>query len=163
MQRQWLRNACQQFRQEFVGKSSFLVSMLVMRVCPKLLMLPLSQPVPIHPSVLIGMTGLVFSAVNTLPIGRLDGGRAFLAAFGRRRANLASFLNLLILFTSALGGSTTVSAFCALLVLLYQRKAEIPVTNELTGVNPLRMWILTVLLTAAGTILAPFPAGFGAL
>jgi len=146
-----------------VGKSSFLVSMLVMKVCPKLLLLPLSQPVPIHPSVLIGMTGLIFAAINILPIGRLDGGRAFLAAFGRRRANLASFLTLLILFISALGGSTTVSGFCALLVLLYQRKAEIPVTNELTGVNPLRVWILTLLLTAAGAILAPFPAGFGAL
>ena len=144
-------------------KTSFLVSLITMKICPKLLMLPLSQPVPIHPLVLVGTNGLIFSAISLLPIGRLDGGRAMLAAFGRRNAALASFLSLLILFLSAGNGSTTISMFCAFLILLYQRRAEVPATDEVTGVGPVRVWLYTILLSVAGLILAPFPGGIMAL
>mmetsp|Transcript_23236 Transcript_23236/g.67069 ORF Transcript_23236/g.67069 Transcript_23236/m.67069 type:complete len:801 (-) Transcript_23236:2043-4445(-) len=146
-----------------VCKTSFLVSLITMKMCPKLLMLPLSQPVPIHPLVLIGTSGLTFSAISLLPIGRLDGGRAMMAAFGRRNAALASFLSLLILLLSAANGSTTISMFCAFLILLYQRKAESLVTDEVTGVGPVRVWLYTILLSVAGLTLAPFPGGFVAL
>ena len=144
-------------------KTSFLVSLITMKICPKLQMLPLSQPVPIHPLVLVGANGLIFSAISLLPIGRLDGGRAMLAAFGRRNAALASFLSLLILFLSAGNGSTTISMFCAFLILLYQRRAEVPATDEVTGVGPVRVWLYTILLSVAGLILAPFPGGIMAL
>ena len=144
-------------------KTSFLVSLITMKMCPKLLMLPSSQPVPIHPLVLIGTNGLIFSAISLLPIGRLDGGRAMLAAFGRRNAALASFLSLLILQLSAANGSTTISVFCAFLILLYQRRAEVPATDEVTGVGPVRVWLYTILLSVAGLTLAPFPGGIRAL
>ena len=144
-------------------KTSFLVSLITMKICPKLLLLPLSQPVPIHPLVLVGTNGLIFSAMSLLPIGRLDGGRAMLAAFGRRNAALASFLSLLILILSSANGSAAISMFCAVLILLYQRRAEVPVTDEVTGVGPVRVWLYTILLSIAGLTLAPFPGGIRAL
>lgn len=143
-----------------VCKRSFLVSLITMKMCPKLLMQPLSQPVPVHPLFLAGMSGLIFSAISLLPIGRLDGGRAMLAAFGRRNAALASFLSLLIIFISAANGSTTVSMFSAFLILLYHRKAEILCSNEVTGVGSIRLCLLTLLLCLSGLTLAPFPGGF---
>ena len=143
-----------------VCKRSFLISLIAMKMCPKLLMQPLSQPVPIHPLFLAGMSGLTFSAISLLPIGRLDGGRAMLAAFGRRNAALNSFLTLLILLISAANGSATVSMFSALLILLYHRKAEILCSDEVTGVGSPRLWLLTVLLSLSGLTLAPFPGGF---
>lgn len=143
-----------------VCKRSFLISLITMKMCPKLLVQPLSQPVPIHPLFLVGMSGLTFSAISLLPIGRLDGGRAMLAAFGRRNAALNSFLTLLILLISAANGSATVSVFSAFLILLYHRKAEILCSDEVTGVGPSRLWLLAFLLSLSGLTLAPFPGGF---
>ena len=143
-----------------VCKRSFLISFITMKMCPKLLMQPLSQPVPVHPLFLTGMSGLIFSAISLLPIGRLDGGRAMLAAFGRRNAALASFLSLLILFISAANGSATVSVFSAFLILLYHRKAEVLCSDEVTGVGPARLILFTLLLSLTGLTLAPFPGGF---
>ena len=45
-------------------KSSFLVGTIVSVVAPKLMTLPLSQPVPIHPSFLIGLSGIFVSALK---------------------------------------------------------------------------------------------------
>lgn len=143
-----------------ICKTSFLISLITMKVCPKLHVLPLSQPVPIHPLFLVGMSGLIFTSISLLPIGRLDGGRAMLAAFGRRNAALASFLSLLILFVSAANGSATVSIFCAFLILLYHRRGEIPATNEVTGVGPARLFLFVLLLTLSGITLSPFPGSF---
>jgi len=67
-------------------RTSFLVGLLSSFIAPKLMLLPISQPIPIHPLVLIGYSGLFASALNLLPIGRLDGGRMFMAAFGRPKA-----------------------------------------------------------------------------
>lgn len=140
-------------------KSSFFVGALVMRFAPKAMMLPLSQPIPVHPLFIVGFTGLIVSAANLLPVGRLDGGRAFLAVFGRRNANLASFLTLFILLLSVANGSATISFFWVLFVLLSQRQAEIPLQDEVTGVDSPRTWALVVFLSFSGLILAPFPAG----
>ena len=40
--------------------------------------------VALHPMALAGFSGLVANALAMLPIGRLDGGRAATAAYGRR-------------------------------------------------------------------------------
>jgi hypothetical protein len=56
-------------------KSSLLTGKILSFIAPKALMLPLSQPIPIHPLFMIGFSGLISSALNLLPIFRLDGGR----------------------------------------------------------------------------------------
>jgi mannose/fructose/N-acetylgalactosamine-specific phosphotransferase system component IIC len=50
-------------------KSSFLIGSIVSVVAPKMMLVPLSQPVPIHPFFLVGFAGLLMTAVNLLPIG----------------------------------------------------------------------------------------------
>jgi membrane-associated protease RseP (regulator of RpoE activity) len=56
----------------------------------------LSAPIPIHPLAIVGLTGVVINALNMMPIGRLDGGRAASAVFGRRTAAVLGTLTLLL-------------------------------------------------------------------
>lgn len=144
-------------------KSSFLVGTFVSALAPKLMTLPLSQPVPVHPFFLIGLSGIFVSAVNLLPIGRLDGGRMCSAVFGRRSAYLISLLTTLFLAISALTGSSTISIFWGLLVTLFQRTQEIPVRDDLSQVSNIRfvLYIFSIVFTAL--VLAPFPGGQGSL
>lgn len=144
-------------------KSSFLVGTIVSIFAPKLMALPLSQPVPIHPSFLIGLSGIFASAVNLLPIGRLDGGRMCCAAFGRRNAYLISLLTTLFLAVSALTESSTISIFWGLLVSLFQRTQDIPARDDLSEISNARfaLYLFSILFTAL--ILAPFPGGLGSL
>jgi len=144
-------------------KSSFLVGTIVSAITPKLMTLPLSQPVPIHPFFLIGLSGIFVSAVNLLPIGRLDGGRMCIAVFGRRSAYLISLLTTLFLAISALTGSSTISIFWGLLVTLFQRTQEIPVRDDLTEVSNSRFVIYAFCILFTTMVLAPFPGGHGSL
>jgi len=146
-----------------VLKSSFLVGSIVSAIAPKIMTLPLSQPIPIHPLVLIGLAGLLSSAINLLPLGRLDGGRASSAIFGRRSAYLLSLLTLTFLAVLALTGSSTVSIFWGLIVTLFQRDAEIPVRDGVSGVDEGRFGVYVGSLVLVGLVLAPFPGGAGML
>ncbi len=140
-------------------KTSFLVGSLTSVFAPKVMTLPLSQPIPIHPLFLIGFAGLIVSALNLLPIGRLDGGRACSAMLGRRSAYLVSFTTLLFLAIAALTQTSAVSIFFGLIVTVFQRNADVPVKDELSGVDDVRMgvYIFSIVLTVL--TLAPFPGG----
>lgn len=143
-----------------VMKSSFLIGSIASIVFPKAMLASLAQPIPIHPLFLVGLAGLVSSSVNLLPIGRLDGGRASMAAYGRRSASLISFLSLLVLaFYSFSGVSGIIIFWGALVVLTQQRVSEIPARNEVTGINGIRVSIYNTLLILSLLTLAPFPGG----
>ncbi|KAL7480847.1 hypothetical protein ACHAW6_006510 [Cyclotella cf. meneghiniana] len=143
-----------------VMKSSFLVGSIASLVAPKVMLAPLSQPIPVHPSCMIGLAGLVMSSVNLLPIGRLDGGRACMAAWGRRVASSLSFFSLLAMaFFSFSGFGGMIMMFWGALVVLTQRLPDIPAVDEVTGVGGLRSNAYIGLLTLALLTLAPFPGG----
>jgi len=144
-------------------KSSFLVGSIVTAIAPKLISLPLSQPIPVHPIVMIGLSGLLSSAINLLPLGRLDGGRASIAIFGRRTGYFLSLLTLTFLAILALTGSSTISIFWGLIVTLFQRDAEIPVRDDLSAVDDVRFGVYVASLCLVGLVLAPFPGGAGML
>uniref|UniRef100_A0A7S4JVC5 Peptidase M50 domain-containing protein n=1 Tax=Odontella aurita TaxID=265563 RepID=A0A7S4JVC5_9STRA len=144
-------------------RSSFLVGSLVSVLAPKVAALPLSQPVPIHPLFVVGLTGLISSALNLLPIGRLDGGRAYRSAFGRRPAVLTSFLFLLVMAIAALSGSSQLCIFWGLLVTVFQRNGDVPPRDEVTGVDATRRGLYGALTAVALLALLPFPGGPGAL
>lgn len=147
-----------------VMKSSFLVGQLVTFVAPTIMLAPLSQPVPIHPFFLVGLAGLVMSAVNLLPIGRLDGGRACAATFGRRVSSLISFLSLVMLAYYSLIGVSGITAFWgSLLILARQRLPDVPCVDEVSGVGMLRTCVNVVGLFLALLTLIPFPGGAGPL
>jgi membrane-associated protease RseP (regulator of RpoE activity) len=143
-----------------VFKSSFLVSSILTYMLPKAMILPQSQPIPIHPLFLIGFSGVFASALNLLPLFRLDGGRACTAVLGPRLGALTSIWTLLLLLSYAMSGSGLSWAWGGL-VLLFHRRTEIPARDEVTSVDDVRkgVWIVSILI--AVITLAPFPGGPG--
>jgi membrane-associated protease RseP (regulator of RpoE activity) len=144
-----------------VLKSSFLVGSIFSSLASKTLMVPLSQPIPIHPLFVIGYSGLIASALNLLPIFRLDGGRAFSAAMGSRQTAIISVSSLLVLISQSLSGGSGVGLVWGLMVLFFQRREEIPARDEVTEVDNFRFgtWVFSQLLSAA--VLMPFPGHRG--
>lgn len=140
-------------------KTSLLVGWLTSIFAPKILLLSLSQPIAIHPLFLAGFTGIIFSALNLLPIGRLDGGRACQSVFGRRNATFVSFSSLLFLAIAALTGSSTISIFWGLLVTLFQRNLDVPVRDDWSEVDNVRLTVFLMMMLLTITTLIPFPGG----
>jgi Zn-dependent protease len=143
-------------------KSSFLLGSILSWLAPKTMMLPLAQPVPMHPFFVVGASGLVTNGLNLLPIFRLDGGRACLAAMGQRQGAVISVFSILLILSMVLSGSFSIFITWTLLVALLQRRQEIPPRDDVTEVDGTRLtlWLLSFLLSAL--ILAPFP-GFSSL
>eukprot|EP00569_Conticribra_weissflogii_P011867 CAMPEP_0171379634 /NCGR_PEP_ID=MMETSP0879-20121228/27162_1 /TAXON_ID=67004 /ORGANISM="Thalassiosira weissflogii, Strain CCMP1336" /LENGTH=886 /DNA_ID=CAMNT_0011890463 /DNA_START=97 /DNA_END=2757 /DNA_ORIENTATION=- len=144
-----------------IMRSSFLVGSIASVVAPKVMLAPLSQPLPIHPFFVIGLAGLIMSAINLLPIGRLDGGRTCMASWGRRAANTLSLLTLLGLTFHSFSGASLVILFWGAIVVLSQRQPDIPAVDEFTNIGSVRENCYAALLTIALFALAPFPGGGG--
>lgn len=144
-------------------KGSYFVGSMLSLLAPKTMILPSSQPVPVHPLFLIGFAGLISNALNMLPIGRLDGGRAYTAVFGSRDASLASVLTLALMAALSLTGMSTIAIFWGALVVLFQRQPEIPVRDEVTEVDDVRVGIYVAALVLTIMALAPYPTGQGML
>jgi hypothetical protein len=85
----------------------------------------------VHPTLVAGWAGLVATALNCLPVGRLDGGRATLAAFGGTALGIASFLTYVGLALGLLGSALALPF--GLYVLICQREPEVPPRD---GVSP---------------------------
>jgi membrane-associated protease RseP (regulator of RpoE activity) len=143
-------------------KSSFLLGSILSWLAPKTMMLPLAQPIPMHPCFVVGASGLISSALNLLPIFRLDGGRACFAAMGQRQGAVLSVFTLLLIISMALSGASSIFLTWTFLVALLQRRQEIPPRDDVTEVGSTRLtvWLLSFLLSIS--ILAPFP-GFSLL
>lgn len=147
-------------------KSSLLIGTLVSAFAPKVMTLPLSQTVPIYPTFIIGFTGLISSSLNLLPIGRLDGGRITSALFGRRGAFSLSLITLLYLTLASLTGSSQISVFWVLLVILFQKNLDVQVRDEITRVKGCekngggwRLAVYSIVISLVGLTLSPFPGG----
>ena len=139
-------------------KISFLVGSITSIFAPKVMQMPLSQPIPIHPLFVIGFAGLVSSALNMLPVGKLDGGRASTAVFGRRASNLISLLTLFVMAIMALGGFSKISIFWGLTITLFQRNADVPIKDELSDVGDVRRGVFTFAMVLSFLTLVPFPS-----
>ena len=140
-------------------KSSFLTGSLLTIFAPKSMVLPLSYPLPLHPLFVVGFVGLLSSALNMLPVFRLDGGRACSAAMGSRFCAVASSGSLLFMFSLALSSTTGVAFWWGAFILFFQRRFEIPVRDEFTDVDDVRLLGWFGSLTTALLALAPFPGG----
>jgi Zn-dependent protease len=139
-------------------KSSFLSGSILSIMLPKVMMMPLSQPIPIHPFFISGFSGLVISALNLLPIFRLDGGRACTAVVGSRVSALTSSWTLLCLLSFGISGSDLAWTWCAF-ILLFQRRPEVTSRNDVTTVGTTRIIIWALSLSICLLALLPFPGG----
>ena len=110
--------------------------------------------VDIHPLVVIGWLGLVITALNLLPAGKLDGGRIVHAIYGRKTARRSTLATLIILGIVALFNPTNpIPLYWAVLILFLQRDLERPVQNELTEPDDSRAaWALLSLFLTLATL-----------
>lgn len=110
-----------------------------------------------NPLFVAGWAGLLVNAINAIPAGELDGGRIFLALFGRRAA---SRMSALALFLLGIGGiSNGLALFWLLLVLTLQRQPVVPCEEELTPLarNSTLERAAIVALLLPLLILLPYP------
>eukprot|EP00592_Proboscia_alata_P017106 CAMPEP_0194400254 /NCGR_PEP_ID=MMETSP0174-20130528/127108_1 /TAXON_ID=216777 /ORGANISM="Proboscia alata, Strain PI-D3" /LENGTH=881 /DNA_ID=CAMNT_0039196743 /DNA_START=80 /DNA_END=2725 /DNA_ORIENTATION=- len=140
-------------------RSSVVLGTVTSFIAPKLMLLPPTQVIPLHPLFLIGLTGLFSSALNLLPIGRLDGGRASMAVYGRRSASLISLLMLLGSSLLALSGTSRICTFFGLWVVLFQRNLDLPTRNEISELDDKRVVFYGITLFFSMLVLLPFPGG----
>ena len=111
--------------------------------------------VDIHPLVVIGWLGLVITALNLLPAGKLDGGRIVHAIYGRKTARRTTLATLIILGIVALfNPANPIPLYWAVLILFLQRDLERPVQNELTEPDDSRAaWGLLGLFLMLATLI----------
>lgn len=123
----------------------------------------LQQPlVSVHPLVVVGWLGLVITALNLLPAGRLDGGRIIQAIYGRKIAGRATVATLLLLAIASL--ANPLALYWAVVILFLQREPERPSLNELSEPDDARaaLGLLSLFLMVA-TLLPLTPAIAGRL
>jgi membrane-associated protease RseP (regulator of RpoE activity) len=145
-------------------KSSLLSGSILAWLAPKIVMMPLSQPVPISPLFLVGFVGSVSAALNLLPMYRLDGGRACASAMGSRFAAVASAATLLFLLSISFNPDSLGIAFWwGMAVVFFQRKPDIPARDDVTELDEVRFGAWLASLAASILTLAPFPGGPGIL
>ena len=107
----------------------------------------------VHPAMVAGWCGLTTTALNSLPVGALDGGRVALAAFGRRRLTALSVLVYIGLALGLLGGGLSLS--WGLYVLIVQRVPERTPANGITPPGEGRQRAATLLATLSLLTLLP--------
>ena len=111
--------------------------------------------VDINPLVVIGWLGLVITALNLLPAGKLDGGRIVHAIYGRKTGRRSTLATLIILgIVSLFNPANPIPLYWAILILFLQRDLERPVQNELTEPDDSRAaWGLLSLFLALATLI----------
>jgi hypothetical protein len=145
-----------------IFRSSFLLGSITCLLSPRLMLLPLAQPVPVHPLVMVGYSGLFSSALNLLPIGKLDGGRMFMAAFGRGTAKLVTAVIMGLIWPAALlllptGFLPKHFSLWNFLAILSQSSLDVQLRDEVTEIDTFRRKCYIGLLVLIFTILIPFP------
>mmetsp|Transcript_5211 Transcript_5211/g.7835 ORF Transcript_5211/g.7835 Transcript_5211/m.7835 type:complete len:118 (+) Transcript_5211:205-558(+) len=112
--------------------------------------------VPIRMMVAVDATETLTNALNMMPVGRLDGGRAATAVFGRKNAALLGLVTLLVQAVSSFFNNYSVQLFWGALIIILQRNQEIPALDEISGVDSTRRAVLYVMLVLTALTLSPF-------
>ena len=114
--------------------------------------------VVLHPYALAGFAGLVSNALSLVPIGRLDGGRAATAVFGRRPGAALGGLTCFGLgFICIFSDQPELLSFWAFTSILLFRQAEVPCVDEVSEPSPACGRLLTVLFGLVFLVLCPAP------
>lgn len=115
--------------------------------------------VDINPLVVIGWLGLVITALNLLPAGKLDGGRIVHAIYGRKTGRKSTLATLIILgIVSLFNPANPIPLYWAVLILFLQRDLERPVQDELTEPDDNRAALGLLALFLSLATLAPLSA-----
>lgn len=109
--------------------------------------------IAVHPLVVLGWLGLVITAINLMPAGRLDGGRIVQAVYGRKIANRTTVVTLILLGVASL--VNPLALYWAIVILFLQRNLERPSLNELSEPDDTRAALGLLALFLMITILLP--------
>lgn len=107
----------------------------------------------VHPLLVAGWAGLVTTALNLLPVGRLDGGRMVQAAFGRTPLAATSFFTYVGLALGFLGSALALPF--GLYVLICQRDPENSPRDGVTEPSQGRQLAAAVAIGVALLVLLP--------
>lgn len=135
-------------------RSSALGSVLVAIGAPAALSAPAEASVALHPLVVSGLAGLAINALALLPLGRTDGGRCALGAYGRTLGAGLQGLVTLFVGVAAIVGGDDLLLFHLLWVFGLQRDLEAPCVDEVTDA-PGRRLVYALALILAGLCLLP--------
>jgi len=146
-----------------IPASFFQGSILVGSLARVVLGSAMQQPlVAVHPLVVVGWLGLVITALNLMPAGRLDGGRIVQAIYGRKVAGRATVVTLIVLAIASL--ANPLALYWAVVILFIQRELERPSLEELSEPDDARAALgLLALFLMAATLLPLTPGLAGRL
>ncbi|MEM6255571.1 MAG: site-2 protease family protein [Cyanobacteria bacterium P01_D01_bin.156] len=118
--------------------------------------------VDVDPLVLMGWLGLVITALNVMPAGRLDGGRIVQAIYGRKIQGRTTAITLVVLTLIAL--ANPLALYWAALILFLQRGDERPCRDDLSEPDDARAALaLLILFLMLATLLPLTPSLAGRL
>jgi len=137
--------------------NSFLAGVISVFTAPTVITADISSAVPVHPLAIAGLSGLIANALNFMPMGQLDGGRAALAGFGRRSASVLSLLTLLLQAIIGFSQPYSILFYWGVLVVFFQRPLEMPIQDEITPLDEKRSIALYLGYLLTVFVLLPFP------
>ncbi len=118
--------------------------------------------IDVDPLVLMGWLGLVITALNVMPAGRIDGGRIVQAIYGRKIAGRATAVTLVLLIIVAL--ANPLALYWGALILFLQRGEERPCIDDISEPDDARAALaLLILFLMLATLLPLSPALAGRL
>ncbi|MFG6095281.1 site-2 protease family protein [Leptothoe sp. ISB3NOV94-8A] len=118
--------------------------------------------IDVDPLVLMGWLGLVITALNVMPAGRIDGGRIVQAIYGRKIAGRATAVTLILLIFVAL--ANPLALYWGALILFLQRGEERPCLDDISEPDDTRAALaLLILFLMLATLLPLSPALAGRL
>jgi len=117
--------------------------------------LPLVNQIHVHPLAIIGALGLLTQALQAMPIGRLDGGRATTSVFGRKAATFLSASLVLYQVVSGVVLGNTLQLFWGTVVIIFQNAQEMYARDEISPVDGNRRNLLLLLWVVAAVVLLP--------
>ena len=109
----------------------------------------------LNPLALAGWAGLVVNALNTIPLGEIDGGRISFAVWGRRAASRIGVVSTLLLGLT--GIVDELALFWVLLVLFLQRGPLVPQQEEISEPDKQLSKVAVALLFLPLLVLLPLP------
>ncbi|MDJ0715534.1 MAG: site-2 protease family protein [Prochloraceae cyanobacterium] len=112
-----------------------------------------NMAIDLHPAAIAGYIGLIFTALNLMPVGQLDGGHIVHAVFGQRSAAIIGQVTLLL----TLGLAFVQRDFFLWAIFLLFMPAAQPALNDITELDNWRDLLGLLALGLLVCILLPLP------
>ena len=113
------------------------------------------KAIALHPAAVAGYIGLIFTALNLMPVGQLDGGHIVHAMFGQGKALVIGQVSrILVILLAFVRGEFLLWA----IILLFMPIADQPALNDVTELDNKRDICGLLALALLVSILLPLPA-----